>query len=105
MSDWVETIEKADHKGDTKAKRYSGLKALSGAKRVTSKRPTMRDVKTASTDAEAKGTAKSTQQTRASDTKTVTEPTSVVSANTTNDDESSGVSRAAVTGTDIACQS
>ena len=47
VSDWVERIEKADHKGDTKAI-YSGVKALSGAKRTISKRPTMRAATAAS---------------------------------------------------------
>ena len=47
VSDWVEVIEKADHKGDAKAI-YSGVKALSGAKRTISKRPTMREAKSAS---------------------------------------------------------
>jgi len=43
----VEIIEKADHKGNAKVI-YSGVKALSGAKRTISKRPTMREAKPAS---------------------------------------------------------
>ena len=80
VSTWVETIEKADHKGDTKTI-YSGVKALSGAKRSTGKHPTMRDDRAASqASCESKRTAKFKQeQVRASDAKTVTEKSCVAS--------------------------
>ena len=80
VSTWVETIEKADHKGDTKTI-YSGVKALSGAKRSTGKHPTMRDDRAASqASCEPKRTAKFKQeQVRASDAKTVTEKSCVAS--------------------------
>ena len=41
MSNWVETIERADHKGDTKE--IPGVKALIGIKRSMGKHPTIHE--------------------------------------------------------------
>ena len=73
VSDWVEVIEKADHKGDTKTI-YGGVKTLSGAKQSISKRPTMREAKPASCEeADPQLTVKfEKHRTRASTTKAVT---------------------------------
>ena len=93
VSNWVETIEKADHKGDTKAI-YSGVKALSGAKRTISKRPTMREVDPAScTGPDEQRTAKMVDtEIRASDAKSVTQKKCRASPETTNENAESGES-------------
>ena len=89
VSNWVETIERADHKGNTK-EIYAGVKALSGAKRSMGKHPTMREAIPASCD--PKRTAKfKPERTRASDAKAVTGNTRIASTEAKADD-------AAVTG-------
>ena len=87
VSNWVETIEKADHKGDTKAI-YSGVKALSGTKRSSSKRPTMREVTSceARNEQSGKGTAENSNAAlRASAAKSVTRKTRRASTETPNE--------------------
>ena len=83
VSNWVETIERADHKGNTK-EIYAGVKALSGAKRSMGKHPTIREAIPAS--CAPKRTAKFKPEcTRASDAKAVTGNTRVASVETKAD--------------------
>ena len=69
----MEKIERADHKGETKSI-YNGVKILSGTKRTTSKRPTMREADPASSETvDIQRTAKKANKNiRASDAKSVT---------------------------------
>ena len=86
VSDWVERIEKADHKGNTKAI-YDGVKILSGSKRTISKRPTMRAADPASceTTAEQRTARNSNSEVKASAAKAVTEAKIKASLEATNE--------------------
>ena len=83
VSDWVEKIEKADHRGDTKAI-YSGVKALSGTKRSISKRPTMRAASCTAADAQRTSAKKAKTHTRASDAKSDTKASDAKSVTASN---------------------